>query len=709
MATQGAAARQRVEELRRAIWRHDYQYHVLDRPEISDAAYDALVRELAGLEAEHPELRTPDSPTQRVGGQVAGAFAPVRHEVAMLSLANAFGAQELADFDRRVRQLAGVGAGEGAAPVAYACELKIDGLSISLTYRYGALAQAATRGDGETGEDVTAQVRTVRSVPLRLRPPGDTVPELVVRGEIYLPRPDFERLNRERAERGEFTFANPRNAAAGAVRQIDPRVTAARPLDSYFYAAPAGLPDGVATQMGLLGFLEEAGLRVNPERRRCQTIAEVAEYCRHWAERRHELPFDIDGVVVKVDDLALRERVGYTSRSPRWAVAYKFAAEQQVSRVRDIIVTVGRTGILTPTAILDPVEISGSTVSRAVLHNEDVIRQKGVRIGDWVVVQKAGEVIPEIVRTLAERRTGEETEFAMPAACPACGSDVVREPGEAAHRCTGGLTCPAQVAEGIIHFGGRTAMDIEGLGPSTVAALLEAGLVADPGDLYALQAEQLAGLPGFARKKAENLARAIDASRTRPLRRLLFALGVRHVGERAALLLARRFGSMAALAAAAPDELESVREIGPSIAGSLHGWLRRPQATALIEKMARLGVNMAEPGASVAQRAAGAGAPGAAPAAADLADGAPELARAPGAGALAGKTLVLTGSFAAMTRQQAEEAVAAAGGRVASSVSRKTDFVVAGEGAGSKLAKAQELGVPVVDEQQLLRWLRGEE
>jgi len=686
-----AAARERAAELRRLIRHHDYLYHVLDRPEISDAEYDQLLRELLRLEAEHPDLAEFDSPTNRVGGQPAAGFAPVRHEVPMLSLGNAFSESELLDFDRRVRQLSGATAAEGRE-IAFACELKIDGLSISLVYRDGRLVQAATRGDGETGEDVTAQIRTVRSVPLRLFPPADALGELEVRGEIYLPRPDFERLNAGRAERGEPAFANPRNAAAGAVRQIDPRVTASRPLDSYFYAVPRGLPAGVRTQMELLGFLEQIGLRTSGHRRLCRTMDEVAEYCRHWAAHRVELPFDIDGVVVKVDELALREVLGYTSKSPRWAVAYKFAAEEQTSRVRHIEVTVGRTGILTPTAVLDPVEISGSTVSRAVLHNEDIVRAKDVRPGDLVIVRKAGDVIPEIVGVIEEperAEVGRPGQWVMPEKCPVCGSPVVREVGEAAHRCTGGLTCPAQVAEALIHFGSRGAMDIDGLGPSAVLALLDAGLVRDPGDLYRLSVEQVQGLPGFARKKAENLVAAIDRSRGRPLRRLLFALGIRHVGERASLLLAREFGLMEGLLAASPEDLEAVHEIGPKIAASLHGWLQRPQARELIDKLRSLGVNTEEPGAR------GRGGDGA-----ELEEPAATGADA-GGGALAGKTVVLTGTLSRFTRQQATEAIVAAGGRVASSVSRSTDFVVAGESAGSKLAKAQELGVPVLGEEEL--------
>jgi len=681
-----ADAARRAAELRREIARHDHLYHVLDKPEISDQAYDALLRELAALEASYPALVTPDSPTQRVGGAPLGGFRQVRHANPMLSLGNVFSEDELADFDRRVRGLL------DADDVVYVCELKIDGLSISLLYRDGLLVQAATRGDGEVGEDVTAQVRTVRSVPLRLREGRAVAPVFEARGEIYFPGPDFARLNRERAAQGEATFANPRNAAAGSVRQLDPRITAARPLDSFLYAVPQGLPAEVTTQLGLLALLGELGFRVNPERRRCVGIEAAIEYCREWEGRRHDLPYEIDGVVVKVDELAARERLGYTSKSPRWAVAYKFAAEQQVTQVLGIEVTVGRTGVLTPTALLQPVEISGSTVARAVLHNEDVVRAKDVRIGDWVLVQKAGEVIPEVLEVLLERRTGGEELWAMPMACPVCGSPVVREAGEAAHRCTGGLTCPAQVAEGIIHFGSRGAMDIDGLGPSTVTALLEAGLIKDVADLYSLTADQVAGLDRFAQKSADNLVAAIDRSRERPLRRLLFALGIRHVGERAALVLANAFGSLAAIAAASPEELAEVREVGPKTAASLHGWLQQERAQALIARLVAAGVNMVEPGVGLRDA---------------VAVGDAVAADGGGAGQpLVGKTLVVTGTLSGMTRQEAEERIAAAGGRVASSVSSKTDFLVAGEAAGSKLQRARERGVKVIGEQELLELLQ---
>jgi DNA ligase (NAD+) len=587
----------------------------------------------------------------------------------MLSLANAFTLVDLADFDRRVRSLAGLDR------VRYTCELKIDGLSISLRYGRGKLVQAATRGDGETGEDVTAQIRTVRSIPLVLNPPGDSAETLEVRGEVFFPVEDFERLNRERAARGEPPFANPRNAAAGTVRQLDPRTTASRPLDSFLYAMPLAGETRPATQMGVLETLREMGFKVDPHHRLCDGIAEVQDFCLHWEAHRAELPYEIDGAVVKVDDLGLYDLLGSTAKSPRWAAAYKFPAVEQVTRVKDIIVTIGRTGVLTPTALLEPVEISGSTVARAVLHNEDIIREKDVRVGDWVVVRKAGEVIPEVVRVLNERRTGAEREFAMPSRCPVCSADVVREPGEAAHRCTGAITCPAQVAEGIIHFGSRGAMDIDGLGPSTVIALLEAGLIADVGDLYALTVEQVTTLPRFARKSAENLVAAIGRSKGRPLRRLLYALGIRHVGERAATVLARRFGALGRLMDADERELTSVPEIGPKIAASLASWMRRPQARELFAELEAMGVNTSEPGAMGAVR--------------------PPAEEGP---SLDGLVFVLTGTLTGFTREEATGQISARGGRVSSSISRKTDYVVAGAEPGSKLAKARELGIRVLDE-----------
>ena len=676
-----AAARRRAEELREEIRHHNHLYFALAAPVISDAAYDRLVRELAALEEGYPELITADSPTQRVGGQVSAAFAAVPHRAPMLSLANAFGQDQLADFDRRVRSLTGLD------EVAYACELKIDGLSIALRYRDGRLDLAATRGDGEVGEDVTAQVRTVRSVPLRLRGSAARIPALEVRGEIYFPRAAFERLNQARAAAGESTFANPRNAAAGTVRQLDPRVAAARPLDSCFYAVAGGLPAEVTEQMGVLRFLAAAGFRVNAHGQLCRGLDEVAAYCERWEAARDELPFDADGTVIKVDDLTWHDHLGATSKSPRWAVAYKFPAEQRTTQVRAIEVTVGRTGVLTPAAVLAPVQISGSTVSRAVLHNEDVMREKDVRVGDWVVVQKAGEVIPEVVRVLTERRTGAETEFAMPEQCPICGGEVTREPGEAAHRCVGGLTCPAQVAEGIIHYGSRGAMDIDGLGPATVAALLAAGLIEDPGDLYRLRVEEVEGLERFAAKSAENLVAAIDRSKAQPLRRLLYALGVRHVGERAASLLARHFGAMDRVMAATAVELEEVAEIGPKIADSLHAWLRRDEAGRLLDKLRLAGVNLTEPGAAGGS-------------AGEDASGDDE-----GAAPLAGKRIVLTGTLDSMSREEARARIAAAGGRVMGSVSRRTDWLVAGADPGGKLDKAEELGVAVIDEAGLIELL----
>ena len=663
-------ARREAERLRQEIRYHDHRYHVLDRPEISDHEYDQLLRDLQELEAAYPELVAPDSPTQRVGGEVLPGFASVAHRVPLLSLDNAFTAGDLREFDRRVR------AGVDGEAVEYVVELKIDGLTVALHYEAGELLRGATRGDGRTGEDITANLRAVRSVPLRLRRPAPAV--LGVRGECYLPLEAFERLNAEAAAQDQGLFANPRNAAAGSLRQLDPRVTASRRLDTFIYNIlyidpPEAMP---ATQWGTLERLGELGFRTNPHRRLCSGIEEVIAHCEEWASRRESLPYEIDGLVVKVDSLAQQERLGARSKSPRWAIAFKFPPSQVVTRVTDVTVQLGRTGALTPTAILEPVRVAGSTVSRATLHNEELVREKDVRIGDWVVIQKAGDVIPEVVRSLPERRTGNEREFAMPTRCPECGAPVERAPGEAAHRCTGS-DCPGQRREAIIHFASRDAMNVEGLGDELVARLLQEGLVRDAADLYHLGYEQLVGLERFGPKSAQNLLAAIDRTRKNPLRRLIFALGIRHVGERAAGILARRFGSLAALTRASAEELTAIREIGPKIAESVIAYFQRPDASRLIDRLEAGGVSTAESSGTVV--AAG--------------------------GPLAGKTVVLTGTLASLGRKEAEELVERAGGRPSGSVSRKTGYLVVGESPGSKLAKARELAVPILTEEEFLRLL----
>jgi DNA ligase (NAD+) len=647
-------------KLREKINHHIHRYYVLDAPEITDAEFDSLMRELQAIEAAFPALATPDSPTQRVGGAPAEGFGRVAHPTPMLSLGNALSLDELKAFDARVKS------GLGSDKVEYVVELKIDGLAINLLYEGGRLIRGATRGDGVYGEDVTTNVRTIRAVPLTLR--GDYPARIEVRGEVYLPRREFERINKDREAADEALFANPRNAAAGSLRQLDPRITADRALDIFVYGV--GVREGVelATHAATLAYLASLGFKTNLHYRVFPTIEEVAAYCESWADRRADLPYDTDGLVVKVNSLADQAALGFTAKDPRWAIAYKFPAEQAVTTVEDIIVSVGRTGVLTPTAVLKPVRLAGTTVSRATLHNEDYIRDKDVHIGDTVLVHKAGEIIPEVVAVLAERRTGAEREYSIPMTCPECGSPVVRQPGEAAHKCTN-PSCPAILREGLFHFVSRDAMDIEGLGPAVVTALLAAGLVRDAADLYSLTKEQVLPLERMGEKSAQNLIEAIDKSRQAGLARLLFALGIRFVGVKAAAILARRFGDIDAIARATADDLTAIEEIGPKIAGSVVAWFADPANLALVARLRDAGVRLSE------ERPA-------------------EDAPRP----LAGKTFVLTGTLAAMTRSEATARIEQLGGKVAGSVSKKTDYVVAGEEAGSKLTKARELGVAVLDE-----------
>jgi DNA ligase (NAD+) len=653
-----------VEELRREIEEHDYRYYVLDAPVISDDQYDRLMRELEQLEKQHPELVTPSSPTQRVGGKPREGFVTVRHRVSMLSLANVFAEGELRDFDRRVRS-----ALPGEA-VEYVVELKIDGLAVSLSYEDGWFIRGATRGDGETGEDISENLKTIRSIPLRLRRPvTEPIPGVLeIRGEVYMSKEAFARLNEIREEAGEPLFANPRNAAAGSLRQLDPRVTAGRKLDIYVYGI--GYSEGPVPQShaGTLSLLAELGFRVNPHHQVFDKLEDVLAYCREWQDRRFALSYAVDGMVIKVNSLAQQERLGATMKSPRWAAAYKFPPEQAVTRVEDIIVRVGRTGVLTPTAVLAPVRLAGTTVARATLHNEDMIREKDIRIGDTVVAQKAGDIIPEVVEVLKEKRTGREQAWQMPDRCPECGSAVVREEGEAAVRCTS-LACPARAREGLIHFASRNAMDITGLGPAVVGQLLEAGLTSDPADLYSLHYEDLVALSRLGPKSARNLLEAIADSKKNDLARLLFALGIRHVGERAARVLAKHFGSLEKLMMVDTAELTAVPEIGPKIAASVTAFFAGEQNRRVIEKLVQAGVNtVSEKEAAEAEKL------------------------------LAGKTFVLTGALRGFTRQQAQELIEKLGGRVSSSVSRATDYVVVGEDPGSKYDKALALGIAVLDE-----------
>ncbi|MDD3651500.1 NAD-dependent DNA ligase LigA [Immundisolibacter sp.] len=661
-----AEAKARIDALRREIAEHDYRYYVLDAPSIPDAEYDRLMRELLALEAQFPELVTPDSPSQRVGGAPSAAFAPVRHEVPMLSLANAFDEGEVRDFDRRVRELC------GEAAVDYHCEPKFDGLAISLRYEGGALVQAATRGDGSTGEDVTANVRTIAAIPLRLR--GEPPPLLEVRGEVYMPRDGFARLNAEQVARGEKPFANPRNAAAGSLRQLDPRITAGRPLR--FYAYGHGRVDGdlPGRHSERLAMLQGYGLPVCGLRRLVPDIDGCLRYYAELGRRRPTLPYDIDGVVYKVDRIDLQERLGYVSRAPRWALAHKFPAEEAVTVVENIEVQIGRTGAVTPVARLKPVFVGGVTVTNATLHNEDELRRKDVRIGDSVVVRRAGDVIPEIVGVVPERRPAEARPFEMPTRCPVCGSAIVRLEGEAVARCSGGLYCPAQRKATLAHFASRRAMDIDGLGDKLIEQLVDRGLVRDVSDLYRLDAATLAGLERMGEKSAAKLIAAIEASKRTTLARFIYALGIRHVGEATAAALAAHFGDLEPLMQADVDTLTAVPDVGPVVAQSIRNFFDQPHNREVIGRLLAAGVRWS-----------------------------PVEART-GARPLAGKTIVITGTFS-RPREELTAALQRLGAKVSGSVSKKTSFVAVGDNPGSKADKAAELGIPTLDEAALLALL----
>jgi DNA ligase (NAD+) len=659
-----------LERLRQEIRRHDYQYYVLDNPVISDQDYDGLMNRLMELEQGHPQLITPDSPTQRVSGQPLEQFDPVPHQVPLLSLTNAYHRRDLLDWHRRIAGMVG-------DQVEYVVEPKIDGLSIALTYEAGKFVTGATRGDGETGEDITQNLKTVDNLPLVLR---QEVAKLIVRGEAYLPKDEFRRINKERGEQGEPLFANPRNAAAGSLRQLDPRVAAARKLRVYIYALLYQEGLTVGTHGESLLKLADLGLPVNRDRQVCRTIEEAAAFCEEWIDKRHHLPYEIDGMVVKVNSLIQQEELGYTAKSPRWAVAFKFPADQAETTLEGIFIRVGRTGVLTPTAILAPVQLAGTTVSRATLHNQDFIAEKDIRMGDQVIIQKAGDIIPEVVRVLTEKRTGNERLFQFPAECPQCGSPVVRPEGEAAFRCTG-AACPAQVREGIIHYVSRNAMDIEGLGPQVVIQLIEAGLIVNVADLYDLKLEELISLERMGRKSGENLVQAVENSKDRTLGQLIFALGIRHVGAGAAKTLAKHFGSMEKLRQASREELEAIPEVGPKMAASMVEFFENPQNINLIQRLADYGINMEEKQREEKQ----------------LGDNQIRKALP-----LAGGNFVVTGTLPTMSRKEAGDLIEAYGGKVAGSVSKNTDYLVAGEKAGSKLDKAAALGVTVISETDLL-------
>ena len=663
---------QRAAELRALLRHHAERYYVFDEPDIADAEYDRLFRELESIEATHPELLTPDSPTQRVVGAVLPGFTPVRHALPMLSIrtetnTTAAGAEA---FDARVRRELGLAPDD--APVAYTCELKFDGLAINLRYEAGQLVQAATRGDGETGEDVTQNIRTLRKLPQRLK--GQRTGVLEVRGEVYLRRDDFEALNERQREQGGKSFVNPRNAAAGAVRQLDPAMAAARPLSCYAYGL--GQVEGwdvPPTQSSLLDALEKMGLPVNAERERVEGAAGLVAFHARVAALRDSLPFDIDGVVYKVDSRALQERLGFVSREPRWAVAHKYPAQEQQTRLNAIDVQLGRTGKLTPVAKLEPVFVGGTTVSNATLHNLFELRRKGVRIGDAVIVRRAGDVIPEVVGRVPGVRNGYVPNFRMPRACPVCGSAVVRERGGIDHRCSGGLFCAAQRKQAVLHFAGRRALDIEGLGDKLVDQLVEGGLIRSLPDLYKLGTACLAALERMAEKSAANLVAALEKSKTTTFARFLYGLGIRQVGETTAKDLAHHFGSIDRLMDASVDQLLEVDDVGPIVAESIHTFFAQPHNREVIEQLRAAGITWPEN------------------------DG--TAARSPKP--LAGRTFVLTGTLPKLAREDAKAAIEEAGGKVTGSVSKKTDFVVAGEEAGSKLDKARELGIEVIDETRL--------
>lgn len=659
----------RAEELRARLHHHSHAYYVLDRPEISDAEYDRFFSELKALEAAHPELVTPDSPTQRVGGAVAEGFASVEHRVAMLSLDNAYNADDIREFEARLqRALPG-------ETFTYVCEPKVDGLGVALIYEKGPLVRGATRGDGRLGEDVTQNLKTVKTIPLRLRGALANLEVLEVRGEVFMSHAAFEKLNRALEVEGEEPFANPRNAAAGSLRQKDSSITAKRPLDISAYNVSDAEPDPFATHWEAMQALAKGGFRYNPRAAKCADIQAVIGFCASLERDRPDLGYDADGVVIKVDSLDQQRRLGSTTHHPRWAMAYKFPAQQATTVIRKIEVSVGRTGALTPTALLDPVEIAGATISRATLHNADEIERLDLREGDTVVVERAGDVIPHILRVVTDKRPSDAKPFAFPTTCRVCGSAAFRPEGEVVSRCTN-AACPARLKEGLLHYGSRRAMDIEHLGEAVVDQLVDRGLVRSFADLYALSVDQLAGLDRLAEKSATNLHTAIQGSKTRGLARLLFALGIRYVGENVSRILATEFGGMRRLAEASEEQLAAVKGIGPRIAASAALFFRQPENRRLITALQLAGVKMEEESSA-------------------------------GPKPFLGKTFVLTGSLEGMTRDQAKEAIQRLGGRLTSSVSQKTDYVVVGKDPGSKYEDAKRLGISPLDDAAFRKLLEG--
>lgn len=664
-------AKEKIEQLVEQLNRYAYEYYVLDAPTVPDAVYDQKFQQLLELEERFPDLVLDHSPTQRVGDEPLDAFEKVEHTVPMLSLGNAFDETELRDFDRRVR----TGLHED---VAYICELKIDGLAVSLTYENGKFVRGATRGDGRIGEDITSNLRTIRSVPLTIREKS----KLEVRGEAFMPKTSFIKLNEKREKAGESLFANPRNAAAGSLRQLDPKIAAARNLDLFLFGyGEWEVEKEIHTHSERLQFLQELGFKINPEWKKCSSIDEVIEYVNYWTENRSQLPYEIDGIVIKVDDLRQQEQLGYTARSPRWAIAYKFPAQEAVTTINDIELSVGRTGVVTPTAILTPVFIDGSTVSRATLHNADQIRELDIRLGDTVIIKKAGDIIPQVVRVIKEERSGDEVPYEMPEDCPACGTELVHLDDEVALRCMN-PDCPAQLKEGIIHFVSRDAMNIDGLGEKVIEQLFQEELVNSIDDLYRLTREQLLPLERMGEKSVSNLLNAIEASKENSLERLIFGLGIRHIGAKAADILAREFETMERLQRATFDELIAIDEIGEKMAQAVIHYFSQEKVVELIQKLKDLGINMTYKGRTEV----------------DVDEEANEFLN---------KTFVLTGKLENFTRKEAKDLIEAYGGKVTSSVSKNTDVVIAGEAAGSKYDRATKLGITIWDEAIFQEMIKG--
>ncbi|EAC8434767.1 NAD-dependent DNA ligase LigA [Listeria monocytogenes] len=665
------ADKKRYEELINILDQYSYDYYVIDNPTVEDAEYDQKMQELLKIEEAHPEWVTPESPSKRVGGEVLEGFKKVAHDTPMLSLANAFNQEDLAEFDRRIRDKVG-------DDIAYMCELKIDGLAVSLQYENGKYKQGATRGDGTIGEDITANLRTIRSIPMKLQKDYS----IEVRGEAFMPKRSFQKLNEIREEEGQMLFANPRNAAAGSLRQLDTKIAASRNLDIFLYAVADFGEMGVETHSAGLDMLETLGLKVNKERRLCNSLEEVYAYIDEWTEKRAGLAYDIDGIVLKLNNLEQQRQMGTTVKSPRWSIAYKFPAEEVPTKLLDIELNVGRTGVVTPTAVLEPVRVAGTTVSRASLHNEDLITEKDIRIGDTVLIKKAGDIIPEVIKSITEERSGSEKPFHMPKNCPTCDSELVRLEEEVALRCIN-PKCPAQIKEGLIHFVSRNAMNIDGLGEKVIIQLFSQHLIKDVADLFFLSKEKLLELERMGEKSVTNLLASIEASKQNSLEKLLFGLGIRHVGAKAAKSLAIHFDTMDNLKVADKETLTSINDIGEKMADSIVTYFANEEVHDLLEELKRAGVNMTYTGPKLE----------------DMSE--EELV-------FAGKTVVLTGKLGKLTRNDAKALIESLGGNVSGSVSKKTDVVVAGSDAGSKLAKAEELAIPIWSEEDLIEYLPDE-